>query len=118
MQYCYLVWYFSIDEDVVFPDYDFSRIGLAGHVLRSDVDGGREYEAVAAGYGVNAGIGRLFRVNETFNPFVELTLGYTHFNTSQTKQAGILSIVLPGTPDKFYSNVDMNALAASLLVAN
>ena len=93
--------------------------GFGGHVLVSELDGGREYDADVAGFGFNAGLGRSFSINDWFTPFVQLTLGYSHFDIEQTRTMGILSSIMPtGRAAKYESDPNMDVYSASLHISN
>ena len=94
-------------------------VGLGGHAMHSDFDGGSGYNANVTGFGVNAGIGRAFNCGRYFAPFVELSIGFSHFAIDQVRTADMPASIPPTTGRaKYQSDPNMIIYSGSLSASN
>ena len=82
---------------------------LSGHYVGAELDASG-YEAEADALGLTLGLGRQFRVNDSFAPWAELRLGWTAYELDQQRR--------DHGGDQVYSSPDVNVYSAGLLADN
>ncbi len=94
---------------------DRLTLGLAGHYLYSDIDGGGSYDANYNAYGVNAGASYRFDAG-SLAPLLSLTGGWTRYDLDQTRKT---ASVAPGfAGNKYTSSPDIDVFSAALMLSN